>query len=386
MTMSRLGARPTEVIDRSAKLRFRWNGKRFSGFEGDTVRLGAGRRRGARVLALHEVPPAPRHPHRRLLGSQPASAVGDDPNVRAGHRLLESGMDVRAQNVWPSLHRDIKAANGLVGRFLTAGFYYKTFMRPQRLWARLRAGAGNVCAGRQDRPGHAPPLPRQALHPSRRRGGRRRAGRDRGGSGRGLRRCPGDAGGAPARSGRPSALLQQRIGPRRAGRAASGTRRLRRGGSHRLNRHGPVRGQLARDRAAQPPRSRRAPHQGSGQGAGGCAGPDRETLRVLGQRPARSDHLGRGPSLDQPVGGQAGRAGGGVHGQLRGRRRRRRPRPGRGGGRRGDRRPRGPAHQRGPGRVEGGGGRGRGRDPHRGRPARRGRRLDRSHLAAQHGR
>ena len=43
-------------------------------------------------------------------------------------------MDVRPQNVWPSLRFDLKAANQLVGRFLSAGFYYKTFIKPQRLW------------------------------------------------------------------------------------------------------------------------------------------------------------------------------------------------------------------------------------------------------------
>ena len=38
--------------------------------------------------------------------------------------------------MWPSLKYDVKAANGLVGRFLTAGFYYKTFMKPVALWPR----------------------------------------------------------------------------------------------------------------------------------------------------------------------------------------------------------------------------------------------------------
>ena len=134
MTMSRLGPRATEVIDRSTKLRFKWNGKRFSGFEGDTVASAlsaAGEHVFSRSMKYH-----------RPRGVLTADywdpnlmvQVGDDPNVRAGHRLLEAGMDVRAQNVWPSLRRDIKAANGLVGRFLSAGFYYKTFMRPQRLW------------------------------------------------------------------------------------------------------------------------------------------------------------------------------------------------------------------------------------------------------------
>jgi sarcosine oxidase subunit alpha len=43
-------------------------------------------------------------------------------------------MDVRSQNTWPSLRFDVKAANQLAGAFLPAGFYYKTFIRPQRLW------------------------------------------------------------------------------------------------------------------------------------------------------------------------------------------------------------------------------------------------------------
>ena len=134
MTMSRLDPQPTEVVDRSSKLRFRWNGKRFTGFEGDTVAsalAAAGEHVFSRSMKYH-----------RPRGVLTADywdpnllvQIGDDPNVRAGHRLLEAGMDVKAQNAWPSLRRDIKAANSLVGRFLTAGFYYKTFMRPQRLW------------------------------------------------------------------------------------------------------------------------------------------------------------------------------------------------------------------------------------------------------------
>ena len=134
MTMSRLGPQLAEVIDRSTTLRFRWNGKRFRGFEGDTIAsalAAAGEHVFSRSMKYHRP--------RGILTADYWDPnllvqVGDDPNVRAGHRLLETGMDVRAQNVWPSLRHDIKAANGLVGRFLTAGFYYKTFMRPQRLW------------------------------------------------------------------------------------------------------------------------------------------------------------------------------------------------------------------------------------------------------------
>ena len=134
MTMSRLGPQPTEAIDRSTTLRFRWNGKRFRGFEGDTIAsalAASGEHVFSRSMKYHRP--------RGILTADYWDPnllvqVGDDPNVRAGHRLLEAGVDVQAQNVWPSLRHDIKAANGLVGRFLTAGFYYKTFMRPQRLW------------------------------------------------------------------------------------------------------------------------------------------------------------------------------------------------------------------------------------------------------------
>ena len=134
MTMSRCAPRPSEVIDRSQKLRFRWGGKRFSGFEGDTVAsalAAAGEHVFSRSMKYHRP--------RGILTADYWDPnllvqIGDDPNVRAGHRLLEAGMDVRAQNAWPSLQRDVKALNSILGRFLTAGFYYKTFMRPQRLW------------------------------------------------------------------------------------------------------------------------------------------------------------------------------------------------------------------------------------------------------------
>src|SRR4029079_2830709 len=61
--------------------------------------------------------------------------VGDEPNVRGAPRLAEPAMDLRAQNTWPSLSFDVKAVNELAGRFLGPGFYYKTFIKPQRLWA-----------------------------------------------------------------------------------------------------------------------------------------------------------------------------------------------------------------------------------------------------------
>ncbi len=132
--MIRLPQQSSEVIDRGAPLRFTWNDKPVTGFAGDTIAsaiAASGTRIFARSMKYHRP--------RGLLTADfwdPNGfvQVGDDPNVRAGHRLLENGMDVSAQNVWPSLDYDIKAANGVVGRFLTAGFYYKTFMKPASLW------------------------------------------------------------------------------------------------------------------------------------------------------------------------------------------------------------------------------------------------------------
>ena len=61
------------------------------------------------------------------------------------------GRTYGAQNSWPSLRFDVKAASQLAGAFLPAGFYYKTFIKPQRLWPAYenvlrRFSAGGVIA------------------------------------------------------------------------------------------------------------------------------------------------------------------------------------------------------------------------------------------------
>jgi sarcosine oxidase subunit alpha len=134
VTTSRLGPQPGEVIDRNAPLTFRWNGRTFPACQGDTIisaLAAAGERVFSRSFKYHR-------PRGLLTGSylDPGCTVqvGDEPNVRGSHRLVAEGMDVRSQNTWPSLRFDVKAANQLAGAFLPAGFYYKTFIRPQRLW------------------------------------------------------------------------------------------------------------------------------------------------------------------------------------------------------------------------------------------------------------
>ena len=131
---NRLPAQPGEVIDRSTSLSFTWNGKQMTGHEGDTI---------ASAIAANGVEVFGRSmKYHRRRGIMTADhwdpnlflQVGDEPNVRAGSRKLQAGMVVSTQNVWPSLKFDLAASNQLVGRFLSSGFYYKTFMRPQFLW------------------------------------------------------------------------------------------------------------------------------------------------------------------------------------------------------------------------------------------------------------
>lgn len=130
----RLPPRPGELIDRSRPVTFTWNGTSHEGFEGDTI---------ASALAASGVSVFSRsfkyHRRRGLLTASFLDPnlmvqVGDEPNVPAGHRSVTDAMEVTSQNTWPSLDFDARSANRAVGRFLSPGFYYKTFMAPSRLW------------------------------------------------------------------------------------------------------------------------------------------------------------------------------------------------------------------------------------------------------------
>jgi glycine cleavage system aminomethyltransferase T/NADPH-dependent 2,4-dienoyl-CoA reductase/sulfur reductase-like enzyme len=57
-----------------------------------------------------------------------------EPNTRATDVFVYDGLVAVSQNRWPSLAVDIGAVNGLVARFLPAGFYYKTFFGPPSRW------------------------------------------------------------------------------------------------------------------------------------------------------------------------------------------------------------------------------------------------------------
>ncbi|MEP6695430.1 MAG: 2Fe-2S iron-sulfur cluster-binding protein [Pseudonocardiales bacterium] len=143
----RLDPQPGELLDRSRPLSFTFEGNPYTGFAGDSIAsalAAAGVRVFSRSFKYHR-------PRGILTASHldPGCTVqvGDEPNVRAAARGLAEGMAVHAQNAWPSLRLDVRAANGVVGRFLTAGFYYKTFMAPQRLWPAYERVLGTFAPG-----------------------------------------------------------------------------------------------------------------------------------------------------------------------------------------------------------------------------------------------
>ena len=128
-------------VDRGRALSFTFDGRRYSGFAGDTL---------ASALMANDVKLLGRackyHRPRGWLtaGSEEPNALvtlgagaASEPNARATMVELRDGLQVRSQNRWPSLDWDLLALNDLAAPFLGAGFYYKTFMWPRAFWEKL---------------------------------------------------------------------------------------------------------------------------------------------------------------------------------------------------------------------------------------------------------
>ncbi len=124
------------IIDRSKPLRFTFDGKAFTGFEGDTL---------ASALVANDVKLVGRsfkyHRPRGILtaGSEEPNALVTlrsdaraEPNTRATTIRFTTGWRATSQNHWPSLAFDCMAINQLAAPIFVAGFYYKTFMWPAR--------------------------------------------------------------------------------------------------------------------------------------------------------------------------------------------------------------------------------------------------------------
>jgi sarcosine oxidase subunit alpha len=150
-------------IDRSAALSVTFDGQALTGHPGDTLAsalLANGRRLVGRSFKYHRprgiVTAGAAEPNALVTVGQGGRR---EPNVRATMQELHEGLVAESQNRWPSLGFDIGAVNGLLGPFLSAGFYYKTFMWPAALWERLyepiiRRAAGLGRAGYDRDPDH----------------------------------------------------------------------------------------------------------------------------------------------------------------------------------------------------------------------------------------
>jgi sarcosine oxidase subunit alpha len=136
----RLGA--GGVVDRSRTLAFEFDGARYEGYSGDTLAsalLANGVHLVARSFKYHRprgIFSAGSEEPNALV--QLASGARTEPNARATTVELYAGLHATSQNCWPSLGFDVGAINDTLGRFLPAGFYYKTFMWPPTPKAWLR--------------------------------------------------------------------------------------------------------------------------------------------------------------------------------------------------------------------------------------------------------
>ena len=128
-------------IDMAKPLQFQFDNRTYMGYHGDTLAsalLANGVRLIGRSFKYHR----PRGVFSD--GSDEPNALvtvaregHPEPNTRATEIELYDGLKAWSQNAWPSLRFDLLAINDWLSKFLTAGFYYKTFMWPARFWEAL---------------------------------------------------------------------------------------------------------------------------------------------------------------------------------------------------------------------------------------------------------
>ena len=128
-------------INRDKKISFKFNGKKYFGFEGDTL--------ASALLAngIHLVGRSFKyHRPRGFIGAgveesnaqvQLYSGAKTEPNAIATTVELVEGLVAKSQNCWPSVSFDFGAINNFLSRFFPAGFYYKTFMWPKSFWYKI---------------------------------------------------------------------------------------------------------------------------------------------------------------------------------------------------------------------------------------------------------
>ncbi len=129
------------LINRDKPIEFKFNGKKYIGYEGDTL--------ASALLAngIHLIGRSFKyHRPRGFFGAgvdEPNAKMqveingSSEPNINATEIELVNGLSASSQNCWPSVNFDIGAINNFLNRFFPAGFYYKTFMWPKSFWYRV---------------------------------------------------------------------------------------------------------------------------------------------------------------------------------------------------------------------------------------------------------
>ncbi len=153
----RLPAPAGLCVRRDRPLRFRYEGRAYSGLEGDSI-ASALLANGVWMLSRSFKYHRPRGPLSMAgLEADTLVRVNGEANVQADMEALRDGMEIRAQNCGPfGLRWDPSALLGIFSRFLPVGFYYKAMYRPRLAWqyfwepiVRAMTGLGRV---RRDAP------------------------------------------------------------------------------------------------------------------------------------------------------------------------------------------------------------------------------------------
>ena len=149
-------------INRSESISFKFNGKTFYGFKGDTL--------ASALLAngIHLVGRSFKYHRPRGIFSagveEPNALVQiikdearTDPNLRSTQIEIYEGLNATSQNCWPSVNFDFGAINNLFSPIIPAGFYYKTFMWPKSFWKNFYEPLIRLSAGLGKYPTHPDP-------------------------------------------------------------------------------------------------------------------------------------------------------------------------------------------------------------------------------------
>ena len=125
-------------IDRTRPLTFRFNGRTFQGYAGDTL-ASALLANGIRVVGRSFKYRRPRgivgigaeEPNAIVQVGAGAATI---PALRATEVELYDGLVAATTRGWPGLNFDLLAVNEFFSPLFSAGFYYKTFMEPGFMW------------------------------------------------------------------------------------------------------------------------------------------------------------------------------------------------------------------------------------------------------------